>query len=228
MYLSGTNTCGPTTIGQGMLDAATAASLSGTVSVAGGAGLTIQVGDGVDGWTPSQVTSLMSSSNSSWGTNSSLGIDTTNGSLTYAGVLSQPLALSKLGANALTLSGSNSYPYGTSVSGGTLTAGNNSALGTGPLNVATGATMNFNSSASAPSLSGLSGGGNVVLSGTLTVNNAANCSFAGVISQSATTANLIKTGSGTLTLVGASTYTNGTAINQGMVIAPWAVWGAGR
>ncbi len=61
-------------------------------------------------------------------------------------------------------------------------------------------------------------GGNVVLgTATLTVNQTATTTFNGVISGagSTTTGALIKTGSGSLTLGGANTYTNATTLSQG-------------
>ena len=50
-----------------------------------------------------------------------------NGNSTYAGVLSSPGALTKVGTGLLTLIGSNTYSGNTTVSGGTLQVGDGSA-----------------------------------------------------------------------------------------------------
>ena len=77
--------------------------------------------------------------NVSFATGSLLGIDTTNapsGGLSYAGTIAGPMGLVKLGANALLLSGNNTYAGSTTVAAGILTlsgsvtsAGNTNLLG---------------------------------------------------------------------------------------------------
>ena len=111
------------------------------------------------------------------------------------------------------------------MSAGSLTAGNDAALGTGPLSVAASATVNFITAN--PSINGLSGGGSLILGNatgpqntSLTVNSNANSSFTGVIAQAAPAlGSLIKTGTATLTLSGTNLYTGGTTINQGAIAA---------
>ena len=50
-----------------------------------------------------------------------IGIDTTAGNFTYATAMEMSrLGLAKLGSNTLTLTGSNSYTGGTTITGGTL------------------------------------------------------------------------------------------------------------
>ena len=60
------------------------------------------------GWSKRQIRSLLTSG--SWANNSPLGIDTTNGSRPIAATSASRSALTKLGANTLTLTASG--PYG--------------------------------------------------------------------------------------------------------------------
>ena len=218
-------------VNDGSLEVTTTAALSvapSAVSVASGASLIVQPGNGINGWSSAQIVSLASGATWTSGSNgpATLGIDTVNGNATVSGIPAVPLALNVLGGNTLTLTGTNSHTGPTTVSAGALTVATNSALVASPLTVASGATANFVSSS--PAIVGLSGAGsvslgNVATSGAtaLTVNNAANNTFTGVISEAATgLGSLAKGGSGTLTLTSASnTYSGGTTINQGTLSA---------
>ena len=201
------------------------------MSVAGGAGLILPTGNGATGWTGSQLGSLLTSA--SFASGSSLGLDTSNGNLTYGGSINSPLTLTKLGANSiLTLTASNNYSGGTIVSGGAVTAANNAALGTGPLSLASGATANFPTAN--PAIVGLSGAGSVVLGSPpstpaiLTINSNANSTFSGVISEAQGPSNIVKSGPNSLTLSGNNTYTGYTTVAAGTLVAGVSSIGTGQ
>ncbi|WP_366536617.1 autotransporter-associated beta strand repeat-containing protein, partial [Salmonella enterica] len=92
----------------------------------------------------------------------------------------------KSGDKTLTLSGTNSYTGGTTISGGTLVASNVEALGTG--DVTDNATLALNTGGTFDNA--ISGSGQVV-----------------------------KSGDDTLTLSGTNTYTGGTIISGGTLVA---------
>ena len=126
------------------------------------------------------------------------------------------------GLGNVTFSNSNSYFGGTTIGGGTLTAGNNAALGSGQVTVNAPGTLSF--IAAGPSINGLSGGGNVVLGSTASTNlsfsTGGNSTFSGAISEAAAgLGSLTMAGSGTQTLSGSNTYSGGTTINAGTLIS---------
>lgn len=93
-------------------------------------------------------------------------------SSSFTGALSGSGSLTKTGTGSLTLSASNSYSGGTTLSAGTLVTGNVSALGSGAINV-TGGTLDLNADLTAASLAGSA---STVDAGgfTLTLNAASN------------------------------------------------------
>jgi autotransporter-associated beta strand protein len=139
--------------------------------------------------------------------------------------------LIKEGSAALTLNTANTYSGGTSLNGGTLNLNNASAIGTGALTVADGATID-NTSGGAITLStnnAQTWNGNITFGGTnalnmgtgavsltgnqiVTVNGNAPVTLGGVVSGAFS---FTKTGPGTLTLAGANTYSGGTTVSQG-------------
>ncbi len=154
---------------------------------------------------------------------------------TFAGVLRNgtagTLALTKTGSGTLTLAGNNTFTGGVTIEGGTLSLAN-----AGALNSTTPNAISFGSNADPKTLriagqnvtvSGLTTGATVGTSvvengeagtATLTVNNAAANTFAGVLQDGAAgTLALTKTGAGTLTLSGstANTYTGLTTVSGG-------------
>jgi autotransporter-associated beta strand protein len=117
-----------------------------------------------------------------------------NTSTTFSGTIqggTSVLGLTKIGTGTLTLTGANSYSGGTTISGGTLQLGNGGA---------TGSII-----------------GNVTDNGTLAFNRGGDKkSFVGMISGSG---NLVKLGSDTLVLTANNTYSGGTTIQAGTLVA---------
>jgi fibronectin-binding autotransporter adhesin len=113
-------------------------------------------------------------------------------STTFSGAInngSGNVSLTKSGAGTLTLSGTNTYTGGTTVSAGTLQVGNGGTTGT-------------------------LGSGNVTNNASLAFNRSDNITASNTISGSG---QLVQAGAGTTTLSGANTYTGGTTINAGML-----------
>jgi autotransporter-associated beta strand protein len=129
--LSGANTyTGATAVNAGILNFAnTAAKASGTVTAA--AGTTVGLGVGGAGfYGSSDVDNLFANTLSGFSLNATtgVGIDTTAGNFNYATSQAGTRSLTKLGANTLTLSGTNSYTGGTRVKEGTLAFANSFAM----------------------------------------------------------------------------------------------------
>ncbi|WP_183433788.1 autotransporter-associated beta strand repeat-containing protein, partial [Mesorhizobium sp. RMAD-H1] len=128
--------------------------------------------------------------------------------------------LVKNGAGALTLSGANSFAGGLTVGGGSVVAGSASAFGSGMLTVNAGAADLNGQSMTLAGLKGAGGevklGDNTVGASTLTLNQAAATSYAGVISGAGA---LVKNGAGALTLSGANSFAGGLTVGGGSVVA---------
>ncbi|EHK0977805.1 autotransporter outer membrane beta-barrel domain-containing protein [Salmonella enterica subsp. enterica] len=156
----------------------------------------------------------------------------------------------KSGDKTLTLSGSNSYTGGTTISDGTLVASNVESLGTG--DVTNNATLELNtggdftnniggsgqvvkSGDDALALSGANSytGGTLISSGTLVATNV-DALGSGDVTDNATlelntggtfdnaisgSGQVVKSGDETLTLSGANSYTGGTLISSGTLVA---------
>jgi fibronectin-binding autotransporter adhesin len=130
--------------------------------------------------------------------------------------------VTKVGAGLLVLSGSNNYEGNTTVTAGTLQLGNLSALGAGGLVVNGGATVDL--AGYSPTVNGLSGNGTVTNSGsavTLTVSPSSTTSFSGTLQDGAAVGGLalLLDGPGKLVLSGTNTYTGGTIVEAGTLIA---------
>ena len=154
---------------------------------------------------------------------------TGNSDNTFAGVISggvsSGLSVSVGSGTYLALSGANTYFGATTINTGTLALTNGgSILNSNGVSVATGSFFDISKTTAGATVAGLTGGGIVDLgSKTLTVNIASgNDSFAGTIQDGglsgAILGQLTKTGSGTLTLTGANTYTGATTINAGLLV----------
>lgn len=145
----------------------------------------------------------------------------------FAGALNGAGLLAKSGGAVLTLAASNSFSGGAALTGGTIIAAANSALGVGEILVAGGqlrggsvamATLPNDMQVAADLLTGglLTMDGAVRLSGghrTVTVDSGA-VAWRGIVSDDVAR-NLVKAGSGTLVLGGANTHRGNTTINAG-------------
>lgn len=168
------------------------------VEISGGGTVILATNNNYTGFTDVLGTSTLRIGNG--GTAGSLGTNSVvvDGSLvfdrsddiTVSNALSGTGALTKLGAGALTLTGSNSYAGGTTIGAGTLRVG-------------TGGTT------------GSIGSGNITNNGTLAINRSDNVTISGSIDG---TGALVKQGAGLLTLPTANTYGAGTTINGGAIL----------
>lgn len=122
LTLGGVNTfTGNTSITGGVLLALSPASLpgydtAGKVSVGSGAAIGVRLG--ASNWTQADFTTLLS--NVSFSPNSSIGLDTTVASATFAGFANPAFGLAKLGSNTLTVNTAQTSTAPTGVYGGTL------------------------------------------------------------------------------------------------------------
>lgn len=193
--ISGTGTV--TKEGAGTLTLSGNNTYSGTTTISDG---TLQIGNG--------------------GTSGTLGTgDVTNNSAltfnrsdasSYAGVISGTGTVTKEGTGTLTLSGTNTYTGGTTINDGTISISAAANLGTGTLTLDGGTlqtTASFTSSRGAT----LGAGG-----GSLNIDAGTTLRESGTISGSGT---LNKTGEGTLILDGTNTFTGGTVVADGRLIA---------
>ncbi len=175
------------------------------------------------------------------GTGNSTFLDTTlvnnTGTITNSGTGTGTATInSKLGASVtqvaqesptsvliLSMTTNNAFVGSVAVNAGTLKLGSASALNSANVvSVAAGATFDIN--AQNQTIAGLDGGtGTVTNSGgthTLTLGGSGNYTFGGVITATNTLDMIIvKSGSGTQTLTGASTYSNTTTVNGGFLFA---------
>ncbi len=241
--LSGTNTyTGGNNVNAGVLVFRTTAAkpASGLVSVAAGASLGLGVG-GAGFFSSANVDSLYANTlaNVSMDPAAGVGIDTSAGDFTYATSQSTRF-LYKLGANVLTLSGTNTYSGTTNIMGGTLKYAKPASLYNSdvaqwtPVNlpVNSGATLavtigganDFSDTQvdtlitqlSAVNSNGLKAGSNF---GFDTTNAAGNVTYSHVLANSTGTGGgavgYSKLGAGTLILDQANTYTGTTTVAAG-------------
>ncbi|MBC7805155.1 MAG: autotransporter-associated beta strand repeat-containing protein, partial [Akkermansiaceae bacterium] len=121
--------------------------------------------------------------------------------------------LTKIGAGAVTLSGTNTFTGATTITSGVLTLGNANALqnSTVNININNGLDTNGQASATIGSLAG-TGGLNLGTTSLAAGGNNASTTYSGVLSGSTS---LTKSGTGKLTLTGANTYTGNTTVSTG-------------
>ena len=137
-----------------------------------------------------------------------------SGADTFAGSITQNIALTKSAGGALTLNSANTYTGATTISAGSILNGINNALPTGTV-LSDSGTLNLNGFTQ--QVASLTGSGVVTNSGstnTFTINNSGSDSFAGSITQNIA---LVKSAAGTLTLGSANSYTGPTTISAGTI-----------
>ncbi len=139
---------------------------------------------------------------------------------TYSGIISGTGNFTKAGSSTLTLSGVSTYSGTTTISAGTLrptvdnVIANSVALVMANTNGAIFNLNNTNQTVGSLSGAGKTGGDIILGSGNLTINQAANLTYAGIISGAG---GITKNGSGTLSLSRENTYTGPTTINLGIL-----------
>jgi autotransporter-associated beta strand protein len=218
LALSGPNTYqGATTVSAGSLvfqNTAAKPSLS-AVSVAAGATLGLGVGTAPDYYTDAEIDALFANTlpGISMDPASNVGVDTTAGNYTCTSNLAAGAkGLTKLGANTLTLLGTNAYAGPTSINAGALLISAANHLGD-----ATQATNSINLGAatlrSSANSYDLGTNRSIALTGAATIQVDAD---ALTVSGTVTGANsLTKSGAGTLVLSGPNSYSGETIISGG-------------
>ena len=240
LLLSGTNAyTGGTTVWSATLEAASTAALPGysspgMVSVDCGATLAVAVGGSADWNSDPGVSDDMGTllANADFAPGAVLGIDTgdaSGGSFSYAGSIGDsangPLGLTKLGPNALVLSGYNTYSGPTEVVAGTLQAGAEYALSpSSDMIVDNGATLDMNGFDN--EVNTLSGGGTVENSASGTSvwlgvgNDTTGSTFTGTLTDAGGGTGLLglaKLGGDTFTLAGINAFTGPTIVEGGIL-----------
>jgi outer membrane autotransporter protein len=185
-------------------------------SGAGGTGGTAGGSGGVGG--NNGGAGVASGQNLYLGSNTMLSVDaaTSPGGITYNGTISGTAGISKGGSGVLTLSAANNYAGTTAITAGTLqlSGGTNRLPVSTALSMSNSAIFDLNGqNQTIASLSSASALTSITLgSGTLSVNQSTNTTYAGSISG---TGGLTKLGVGTLLLSGDNTYSGATTVGAG-------------
>lgn len=148
------------------------------------------------------------------GVTGSLTFDQSANDVTVGNVITGAGPVKKAGTAKVTLSGTNTYSGGTTVSAGILAITNANALGSGDLTLEDGATFAFG-------VSGIDLANDVIVEGdpTFIVGAGDTATISGTISDGATPGDVVKEGDGTLIFSGANTYSGGTTVNAGTLMA---------
>jgi autotransporter-associated beta strand protein len=132
-------------------------------------------------------------------------IDSTNGNITVAGVITGPGGLTVDGGNAVFLANANSYTGGTTIQSAVLVLGSTTAAGTGPITIDGGVL--------AAGFGGLSIANALILTGPAALAGGPGVfALSGDISGSGS---LESMGPGTMILSGTATYTGATTVSAG-------------
>lgn len=140
--------------------------------------------------------------------------------ITFGGVIGGSGSIAQSGAGTLTLTNANTFTGEARITGGTLALSGSGSIADAQLVSVYGGTFDISGASGGVTINNLSNdeylGGSVILGGnTLTVNEPGYRNFSGVISG---TGGLVLT-SGQLALGGENTYSGGTTINSGAVLA---------
>ncbi len=233
LTLSAANTyTGDTNVNTGILvvgNASALGSTAGGTTVASGGRLSIISGVSV-GAEPltlngGQLSIFNASGTASWGGNITLSSDSTLiggstslASLVIPGSINGAAGLTLIGSGNVVLSGANTYGGSTTINGGTLRLNASNVIpDSSALTLANIASAVFDLNGFSDTIGTLSGGGaaggNISLgSGTLTVSQGSDQTYAGVISGAGS---LVKAGNNILTLSGVNTYGGSTTIDVG-------------
>jgi len=138
-------------------------------------------------------------------------------SFTFSHAMAGTGNLAKYGSGTLTLSGTNTYSGTTTIGGGVLAVSSDSNLGSAPSSATAGNLVLNNGTLQATASFDLNANRGITLTGTGTfaIDPSVTLNYAGVI---ASTGNLVKSGSGTLTLSGTNTYNGTMNINAGALV----------
>ena len=149
--------------------------------------------------------------------------DVTNvtGTTTISAILGGSAALTKTGAGTLTMSGTNTYTGGTTINGGALSLAANDVMTDSGIILVNGAIFDINSHSDNVGLVTVSSGAVTGTTGILRIGGFEVNNNAGQVIVSANLGGLgalTKTGTGTLTLNGANSYTGATTIEAGATL----------
>ncbi|PXA04639.1 hypothetical protein DDZ13_05560 [Coraliomargarita sinensis] len=229
--LSGANTyTGDTSINEGILTFANKAakSSSSTVNVAAAGTVGLGAGgDGVTDYSETDVATLFNTGNLGGATGinldaaSGVAIDTSTGDFTQSTALTASRALSKLGANTLTLSGTNTFDGGLYIAEGKVQLGSTDALNSNVVNFYDGSTGTFALNGYSVTTNGLAGSASssIVENGnagaaTLTIAGT-GLNYSGNIQDGAGGGSLALSVSGDQTLSGVLSHTGGISVSGG-------------
>lgn len=165
LTLSGTNTfTGPAVINNGQL------TLQGGNAIANSTAIQLNSGS-LKVSSAETIGSLATAAGTQTILDANLTTGGNNSSTTSSGVISGAAGLVKQGTGTMTLNGSaaNTYAGGTTVSGGTLTAATNQQLGSGNVNVATGANL-ITGNSTTQTVTGVTNQGTLSLGNSATLN----------------------------------------------------------
>jgi fibronectin-binding autotransporter adhesin len=217
LLLSGANTyTGGTVVAAGTLEAASTGSLpgyttAGTIIVGSGAMLAVSAGG--NDWTAAGIGTLLGSNGGGFASGSTLGIDTSGGSLSFDTTISGSMGLAKLGGSSLILTGSNTYSGPTLLSAGTLQAAVASALPAGRNITFAGGTLQYGGSNTQDYSANI-----VDSTGPVAIDtNGANVTFATPLASS-NSGGLTKIGDGTLVLATSNVFGGNTLISGGTLV----------